>query len=116
MFILVCLACAIQSRRVNATVSAWYPVKVAVVFVITFAIVIARRGEHPFAQFGPANVVTSLRAVLVALVAGLIGEAPNPQLASGAAVAAVLVTMLHGLDRQLPRRAGAASASGARFD
>jgi phosphatidylglycerophosphate synthase len=72
--------------------------------------------HHPFARFGPANQITTLRAILVALVAGVIGEPRIPMVAAGAAGASVLVTALDGLDGWLARRTRIASAFGARFD
>lgn len=72
--------------------------------------------NHPYRTFGPANYVTAARAVLVALVAGCIGEAAEPAVAGGAAAAALAATMLDGLDGWLARRSGMPSAFGARFD
>src|SRR5262245_56268346 len=43
--------------------------------------------HHPFPRFGPANVVTMLRAALVAGVAGLIGETPDDRIAWLAVIA-----------------------------
>ena len=40
--------------------------------------------HHPFARFGPANQITTLRAMLVALVAGLVGEPRVPAVAAAA--------------------------------
>jgi len=90
------------------------------------------RAHHPFPSFGPANQVTLLRAFLVAIVAGLIGEPSlpgagwtvagfigEPSLPSAGwivAGAAVVATMLDGVDGWLARRTGMASAFGARFD
>ncbi len=69
--------------------------------------------HHPFPRFGPANQVTSVRALLVVLVAALIGEAPRPAYAVGIAAGAML---LDGVDGWLARRTRMASAFGARFD
>src|SRR4051794_4541233 len=74
------------------------------------------RAHHPFARFGPANRVTTLRALLVALVAGCIGEAPAPRVTAAAVAAATLATILDGVDGWLARRTGMMSAFGARFD
>src|SRR5205823_3622365 len=49
-------------------------------------------------------------------VAGLIGESGQPPVAAAAAAVALTATMLDGLDGWLARRAGMASAFGARFD
>jgi phosphatidylglycerophosphate synthase len=72
--------------------------------------------HHPFARFGPANAITTLRAILVALIAGLIGEERVPMIAAGVAAASVMVTALDGVDGWLARRSRIASAFGARFD
>jgi phosphatidylglycerophosphate synthase len=72
--------------------------------------------HHPFARFGPANQITTVRAVLVALVAGLVGEARLPGVAAGAVATSVAVTVLDGVDGWLARRNRIASAFGARFD
>jgi phosphatidylglycerophosphate synthase len=74
------------------------------------------RAHHPFPRFGPANQVTMVRAFLVAIVAGFIGE-PSP-MGAGWIIAstAVVATLLDGVDGWFARRTGMASAFGARFD
>jgi phosphatidylglycerophosphate synthase len=72
--------------------------------------------HHPFARFGAANQITTLRAILVALIAGLIGEPRVPMVAAAAGGASLLVTALDGVDGWLARRARLVSAFGARFD
>ena len=71
----------------------------------------------PLTRFGAANRVTLLRAGLVSLLAGLVGQAP---LASGLAWCTVLLALvaltLDGLDGWLARRHGLQSDFGARFD
>jgi len=74
------------------------------------------RAHHPFARFGPANHVTMVRALLVALVAGFVGEASRPAAADVVVSAAVIATVLDGVDGWLARRTGMTSAFGARFD
>jgi phosphatidylglycerophosphate synthase len=74
------------------------------------------REHHPFARLGAANQVTLVRAALVALVAGLIGEPPIPAAAAAATGLAVLVELLDGVDGWLARRGAVASAFGARLD
>ena len=72
--------------------------------------------HHPFARFGAANQITTLRAILVALVAGLVGEPRVPAVA----VAAVGRQRRRHAARRRRRLAGAApriaSRFGARFD
>lgn len=72
--------------------------------------------HHPFTRFGAANQVTTFRAMLVALVAAIIGEPRVPAIAAGAAAASLVITVLDGVDGWLARRMGTASAFGARFD
>ena len=94
-----------------------YLVKVLAVYAAGAVLVL--RGlptHHPFASFGAANQVTVSRAALVALLAGLIGERADARLALLATAAAVLVTVLDGLDGWLARRRHMASGFGARFD
>jgi phosphatidylglycerophosphate synthase len=72
--------------------------------------------HHPFSRFGPANQVTLVRAALVALVAGLVGEPATASIAAAAVWVAVIVELLDGLDGWLARLSSLASAFGARFD
>src|SRR5438045_8832409 len=77
-----------------------------------------RRTHHPFPTFGPANQITALRALLVAIAAGLVGE-PASSAAVGAQIAiaaGVAATMLDGVDGWFARRGRMVSAFGARFD
>jgi phosphatidylglycerophosphate synthase len=85
-------------------------------FAAPMAIVIAFIGGHPFARFGPANRVTMIRLMLVALVAGLIGEPAVPRVAAAAVLAATVIATLDGLDGWLARRSRMTSAFGVRFD
>jgi phosphatidylglycerophosphate synthase len=108
---------------VALTVRAWfqlgatYPVKAAAVFAAIIATVFAFIGDHhPFTRLGAANHVTGIRALLVALMAGLIGEPVMPAAALAAAVAAGVMPVLDGVDGWLARRSGTLSAFGARFD
>lgn len=97
-------------------VNVWYPVKSTVFFAGVCLVAAAYVREHPFERVGPANVVTLVRASLVALTAALIGEPARVTLAWLAAVLAGICTALDGLDGWLARRTGLASAFGARFD
>src|SRR5689334_8429258 len=75
-----------------------------------------RRQNHPFPTFGPANTVTTLRAALVSVAAGLIGEPGVTSVAWTAAAAGLAATLLDGVDGWLARRTRMASEFGARFD
>lgn len=103
--------------RSGLPVGQWYPVKAGVVFAVFMLIAIGFvGGSHPFANFGLANQTTTVRAILVALVAGLIGEPRVPLVAAVAAGAAFAATALDGVDGWLARRSRMASEFGARFD
>ena len=101
----------------SQAVSDFYPVKAAACFGAIMLIALARvHAHHPFSRFGPANQVTAVRALLVALVAACIGEAGSTRVATAAVAAAAMSTILDGADGWLARRSGMASAFGARFD
>jgi phosphatidylglycerophosphate synthase len=72
--------------------------------------------HHPFARFGPANQITTLRAMLVALLAAVVGEPRFPAVAGAAAATAAAIAALDGIDGWLARRHQIASSFGARFD
>jgi phosphatidylglycerophosphate synthase len=103
--------------RVDSTLSGLYIAKVGGLFAVMMAIAIARlRAHHPFARFGAANQITTVRALLVALVAGFIGEPHTAGAATVAAATSGVATLLDGLDGWLARRAQMTSGFGARFD
>jgi phosphatidylglycerophosphate synthase len=80
---------------------------------IALIVVSGAGAHHPFARFGPGNQVTSVRALLVALVAALIGESPQPAFVVGVAA---IATLLDGVDGWLARGTRLASTFGARYD
>src|SRR6185503_9790696 len=106
-----------EASRSLLPVGDLYAVKAAAIFAIVmlFALGFLAR-DHPYPRFGPANQVTTLRAVLVALVAALIGEPRFPAVATSAAAAGAVISVLDGVDGWLARRFRVASAFGARFD
>lgn len=94
-----------------------YPLVATAVFAgLVTAVVWVAGDEHPHPRFGPANYVTMVRAILVALVAGVIGRPATPEVLWAVVGLAVAVGMLDGLDGWLARRTGLASGFGARFD
>lgn len=97
-------------------VGAAYPWKAMLVFAAVVAIAIRFAAGHPFTRLGPANEVTFVRAMLVGLLAGCIGEPPAPRLAATAVIAATVAAVLDGVDGWLARRSGMASTFGARVD
>jgi phosphatidylglycerophosphate synthase len=97
--------------------SAWYPLTASgALTVMALVAMSGLSGYHGFARFGPANQVTTARAAIVALLVGLMFEAPRRDAAVIAAAAAFLATTLDGLDGWLARRSRMESAFGARFD
>jgi len=94
-----------------------YPGKAAALFAAVMVVAAGLIGaHHPFPRLGPANQVTMMRAMLLALLASLIGEAELPPVAAAATATAVLMTLLDGVDGWLARRSRMASEFGARFD
>lgn len=111
------VACLALVARADLPLSGLYPVTATACFAIIAAVVVVRSGRsHPFARFGPANRVTIVRAALVALIAGAIGEAAADVVATAVVATSLLVTVLDGIDGWLARRAGMESDFGARFD
>jgi phosphatidylglycerophosphate synthase len=80
------------------------------------AIALSFDDGHPFPRLGPANRVTIIRAMLVALTAGLIDEPLLTRMAWTAAIVGTIVAILDGVDGWLARRTRMASAFGARID
>src|SRR5262245_35930555 len=75
------LALLALARTVHAAfdLGTWYLAKVGVLYVLgTILCVGLVEAHHPFPRYGPANLVTLIRGLLVALIAGLIGEEPMP--------------------------------------
>jgi phosphatidylglycerophosphate synthase len=106
-----------QSLRGILPVGGQYVVKAtAVLIAVTLFSFGQLRRHHPFTRFGAANQITTLRAIVVALIAGLIGEPRFPMVAEAAGGASLIVTALDGVDGWVARRARTASAFGARFD
>lgn len=88
------------------------------VFTVIAALVFLALPQHlPRRRFGAANRVTLLRAVVAALLAGLVGQAGGAAEAGWLlASLAGLALALDGLDGWAARQSGMASRFGARFD
>jgi phosphatidylglycerophosphate synthase len=98
-------------------VSAFSLARATVVFSVVMLLAVRhRQTHHPFTRFGAANYVTTVRAALVSLAAGMIGEGTLPSVENAAVAASLAATMLDGVDGWLARRTRMASAFGARFD
>ena len=87
----------------------------ALMFAMTIAAAVLR-DEHPFPRLGPANLVTCVRAVIVAVLAASLFEPQSAWLAWIAVVLTAVSAVLDGVDGRLARRSGMASAFGARID
>jgi phosphatidylglycerophosphate synthase len=97
--------------------TAAYQIKVAAGFVVVALVALGYVGAyHPFSDFGAANVVTTIRAALVALIAALIGEPHLTEVAWAAAAFAAITVLLDGVDGWLARRSSMSSSFGARYD
>ncbi len=72
--------------------------------------------DHPFPDFGPANRVTLLRGMLIALLAGFLGEPVSTAAALTIVGIGLVALVLDGFDGKLARSSKMSSAFGARFD
>lgn len=114
---LVAVLAIANVARAALPLGEYYAMKAAALFVAVMGLSLGfLHQHHPFTRFGAANQITTLRAILVSLVAGLVGEPRIPSVAAGAVIASIAVTALDGVDGWLARRNGIASAFGARFD
>lgn len=94
-----------------------YPAKAGAAFAIMMLVAAGfRRARHPRTHFGLANQITTVRALLVALVVGAIGEPANAVTAAMTVVVSLLAILLDGVDGWAARRTESSSEFGARFD
>jgi phosphatidylglycerophosphate synthase len=118
------MACGlVATAAVGTAASTWaglsgrYPIDATLAYAALMGVVAcAARREHPFPRFGAANYVTMFRAMMMALVAGLIGESGSARLLWFAIGVVTFVAVLDGADGWLARRSGMESGFGARFD
>lgn len=85
---------------------------------ITLLVLLGLTGHAPHRRFGPANLLTLIRATFVALLIGVIAEGGAPS-DSGrwlVAAAGTAALALDGVDGWAARRSGLESRFGARFD
>lgn len=94
-----------------------YPLKATAVFAALLVAVVLVTGDEPqHLRLAPANYVTAIRAILVALVAGVVGHPVTSEVLWSVVGLTALIGGLDGLDGWLARRTRLASAFGARFD
>jgi phosphatidylglycerophosphate synthase len=113
---LVATAVVGMAASMAAGLSPSYPVAATLACMALMTVVACAQDDHPFPRFGAANYVTMFRAVVMALVAGLIGESGSAQLVWFTIGIVALVAVLDGADGWLARRSGMKSGFGARFD
>ena len=96
---------------------ALYPLKATAVFAALMAAVVLVTGdERQDLRLGSADYVTTVRAILVALVAGVIGHPATPAVLWSVVGLTTIAGALDALDGWLARRTRTASAFGGRFD
>jgi phosphatidylglycerophosphate synthase len=94
-----------------------YPWNAAVVLLaMTGAGAVLFSEPHPFPSLGLPNIITMVRAMIVALLAALVVEPPMPGFAAWALGFLIAAEILDGVDGWLARRTGISSEFGARFD
>jgi phosphatidylglycerophosphate synthase len=117
--VVACAAVAITAtlmRRALPLGELYAAKSTAILAIVTITAATLVRAHHPFSRFGAANHMTLIRAGLVALVAGLIGEPSVAPVAAVAVGVGAVVEIFDGVDGWLARRDGLSSAFGARFD
>ena len=119
----IALAGLVCTAGLGWLIAAWIGAGVAYLAVATacfavffVSVVIVAGPHHPHAEFGPANIVTTIRAIVASLTAGLVGQAAPPPVIWAAIGITALMVVLDGVDGWLARTTGMASAFGARFD
>jgi phosphatidylglycerophosphate synthase len=97
--------------------SAVYAAKAVAFFgILTAAVTVVAGDQHPYPGFGAANVVTTIRAILAALVAGLIGYPASSAILWYVLGLTAVFMALDGVDGWLARTTRMSSGYGARFD
>jgi phosphatidylglycerophosphate synthase len=94
----------------------YVPKVMAAYGLVLLILVLFLPGHRPHDRLGPANWVTLGRALIGALLFGLVGEGSGSALAWTAFALALVAETLDGVDGRLARRGGWASPFGARFD
>jgi phosphatidylglycerophosphate synthase len=106
------------AARTSLPLGPFYSLKVVACFAVVAVLVVGLvgNGSHPFDRFGAANQVTTIRALLVALVVGAVDETTSAAVAAGATGVGLAATIMDGVDGWLARRTRMSSRFGARFD
>jgi phosphatidylglycerophosphate synthase len=94
-----------------------YPLRALAVLAALLAGVLWVSGdEHPYTEVGLANYVTTIRAILVALVAGAVSSPATTAMLWALVGLTIVASALDGVDGWLARRTGMTGGFGARFD
>jgi len=95
----------------------WYGWKATGIFAGIMVVACAAIARwHPHPVLGAANLVTTIRVMGVALVAGLVGEPATATAAWAALATTAVIVGLDGVDGWLARRDRTTSAFGASYD
>ncbi len=112
----LCLALAWVMSAALALGGGYVPLAVTT-FIAMMLVALAGVGaHHPFDRLGLANLITGSRAVITALIAGAITQAPTRAFTWTLVAIAILAAVLDGFDGWAARRHRTSSAFGARFD
>ena len=112
----LCLALAWGMSAVLALSSGYVPMALATFIAMMAAALAGIAGQHPFERVGFANLITGFRAVITALIAGAVTQAPTRGLGWTLVAIAIVAAVLDGFDGWVARRQRMSSAFGARFD
>src|SRR5262245_23426174 len=104
------------AAQVRLGLSDAYWMKAAAMFAVVAIVGTGSiEGSHPFTRFGTANLITTARAALVALIAALVNETATSTTLLAASAVSLVVAILDGVDGYVARRNGLSSAFCAPF-
>ena len=112
----LCLALAWALSAALALGSGYIPMALATFIAMMVPALAGIAGHHPFDRVGSANLVTGFRAVITALIAGAVTQAPTRVLGWTLVAIAIVAAVLDGFDGWAARRQRMSSPFGARFD
>ena len=112
----LCLALAWAMSAALALSSGYVPMALATFIAMMAPALAGIAGKHPFERVGFANLITGFRAVITALIAGAVTQAPTRGLGWTLVAIAIVAAVLDGFDGWVARRQRMSSAFGARFD
>ena len=113
---LIAVLAMARSPVVVATLGRGWGSQACLVFLLVMAAPLLGRTVGTLGLFGAANAVTTVRAVIAAIVGGCVGRSVPPSVLWGIEGLVITFAVLDGVDGWLARTRGLASAFGARFD